>query len=368
MDTCWTFYAFAEVPASVWARWNALNRAGFDSPLLDADFIRTAWEHFGQGRERLAVAQHLGRDVAMVLLDFSHSTRPCAFIPSQLPLCPWVQVAGACFVALLDSLQQQLHSPRLLTSLSCLDPRLIPVPEADWLRRVAHITTGAIELPENFAAYLETRPHHAVANATRRIRKAAQSFGPVRLEVLRRPDDVTAAIQAYAALESQSWKAQQGTALTPGDAQCSFYTHALRQFCTAGRGRIYMLYFGEQLAAMELAVLQGSTIYMIKTTYARELRACSPGILLKWFLLQSLYGEMHPVRRLEYYGPLNESQLPWVTETRQLYHLNAYKHPLLASFHACLQRIRHPQAKSKSSEPEAPRGGRAGSIPATALP
>ena len=100
MDTCWTFYAFAEVPASVWARWNALNRAGFDSPLLDAGFIRTAWEHFGQGRERLAVAQHLGRDVAMVLLDFSHSTRPCAFIPSQLPLCPWVQVAGACFVAL----------------------------------------------------------------------------------------------------------------------------------------------------------------------------------------------------------------------------------------------------------------------------
>jgi hypothetical protein len=338
----WSFQPLSDSNSS-WARWDDFNARTFNTPLLNSCFLAPALKHFGTGKEFMAFGTDASGLAAACLLEEGGPLLAQTFAAAQLPLCAWLQRPDLRFGDLAEPLTAQLSRSTLLTSFFSLDPRLLSIPTADpCVQSLVHITTGAIQFPASFDQYLQTRSKKAVANVERRIRKAAGEFGKPSLKIVASQAEVGCAIDAYADLESSSWKALGGTALSRGDAQTSFYCQVMEAFYERKIGRIYQLYFGDRLAAMELAVLHGSVAYMLKTSFDSDLRACSPGILLKWYLIQSLFEESPPLRRLEHYGPLNESQAPWITESREMRHANVYRHPLFASLHSISRRWRKP--------------------------
>jgi hypothetical protein len=153
---------------------------------------------------------------------------------------------------------------------------------------------------------------------------------------------VAAGIGQYADLESAGWKAKGGTALVRGNQQWRFYSETMESYCREGRGRIYVLRFGDEVAAACLAVIADRTAYLLKTTHNEQLRSVAPGMFLRRHFIESLYSREPNVRRVEIYGSLNESQRPWITGVREMYHANAYRGPVIAALHTLSRRVKHP--------------------------
>lgn len=338
----WTFLP-ANTSEAAWGRWDALNHATHRTPLLHSRFIALALHYFGNGTETMAFASVGGEDIAACILDNHLPSRPQTFAASQLPLCTWLHRSQYDFSKLAKSLISHLPTSPFLLSFISLDPRLTPMTfSGKYTRLLPHITTGAVDLPPTFEQYIQSRSKNVLKNVNRRIRKADNDFGVPSLKILHTPEEVAQAVDVYAQLESKSWKAEIGTALTPNDHQTQFYKAAMVAFCHQKIGRVYQLLFGDRVVAVQLAIVDGSQAYLLKSTYDVECHACSPGILLKWMLLKSLFQEPRRITRLEYYGPLIAAQQDWVTELRVMYHINTYRHRVWAGLHALSQKIRQP--------------------------
>ena len=94
------------------------------------------------------------------------------------------------------------------------------------------------------------------------------------------------------------------------------------------------------ILAMRIVIDSGNCLYFLKTAYDPQFKAYSPGILITYLVIRSLYNNDSKVRRIEFYGSLNEAQKPWITGKRTLYHANVYKWPALKQLHAFYRRTK----------------------------
>jgi len=330
---------FAETSAA----WDEFNARTFRLPLLSAAVTGAALRHFGSGDEQLAIASDDRGTAALCVLRMRGTSVLETFQPSQLPVGTWLQRPELDLSELADSLVRQQAGHIVLASLLQLDPMLVPRPKDHGLvRSLPYIATGAIELPPSWHEYLAGRSENLNANLRRRQHKIEREHGPVSLEVQDGEADVGVGIGHYADLESAGWKAERGTALARGNQQWRFYCETMESYCRDKRGRIYVLRFGDQVAAACLAVIADKTAYLLKTTHNEQMRSVAPGMILRRQFIESLYSREPEVRRIEIYGSLNESQRPWITEVREMYHANAYRGSVIAALHTLSRRVKHP--------------------------
>jgi CelD/BcsL family acetyltransferase involved in cellulose biosynthesis len=325
------------------AFWDEFNARTFRLPLVSAGFAGAALRHFGDGSEQLATAVDDQGTAAACVLRVRGASLVETFQPSQLPVGLWLQRSGLDLAELADSLVQQQAGHIVLASLTQLDPLHVPRPQdGTRLRSMPYIATGTIELPPSWDDYLASRSENLLANLRRRQHKIEREHGPITLEVVDTEGDVAAGIGHYADLESVGWKAKRGTALERGNQQWQFYSETMASFCRDRRGRIYMLRFGDTLAAACLAVISDNFAYLLKTTHNEQMRNVAPGMILRRHFIESLYQREPEVRRIEIYGSLNEAQRPWITGVREMYHANAYRGPVIAALHTLSRHVKRP--------------------------
>jgi len=338
----WTFRPIADF-SDFESVWDNFNGETFRLPLLAAAFLRTGLRHFGSGSEQLAIATDEHGTAAMCLVHIRSTAVMETFQPSQFPVGPWLQRPDLDLAQLASSLVHDRSGQIALVSLTQLDPQFVPRPaDGQLLKSLRYIATGTIDLPEKLADYMAARSENLLANLRRRQHKIEREHGPVSLEVLEQPADVARGVDCYSDLESAGWKARRGTALAKGNVQWRFYAEALDAFCREGQGRVYVLRIGNEPAAASLVVIAGGTAYLLKTTHNEQLRSIAPGMILRRHFIESLYERETSVRHVEIYGALNESQRPWVTRVREMYHLNAYRGPVIAALHTLSRRLKQP--------------------------
>jgi CelD/BcsL family acetyltransferase involved in cellulose biosynthesis len=346
----WSFQPVAAV-GDFESVWDEFNDRTFRFPLLSAAFLRIGLRHFGSGDEQLAIATDSRGTAAMCLMRVRSAAVMETFQPSQFPVGPWLQRSDVDLAHLARSLVHERSGQIALASLTQLDPLFVPRPaDGPLLKSMRYISTGTIELPDMLADYMAGRSENLLANLRRRQHKIEREHGPVSLEVLERPADVAKGIDCYADLEGVGWKARVGTALVKGNVQWRFYTEALEFFCGKGQSRAYVLRIGDEPAAATLVVIAGKTAYMLKTTHNERLRSVAPGMSLRRHFIESLYEREASVRRVEIYGALNESQRPWVTGVRDLYHSNVYRGPVIAALHTLSRRIKSSVPRHRAVE------------------
>lgn len=336
----WTFRPVGQV-ADFEREWDDFNSRTLRAPLLDATFLRNAVRHFGNGDEHLAVASDGEGTAAMCLLRMRGPAVIQTFQPSQLPLCPWLQRSDIDVSTLAGSLVHNHAGPIVLLALTQLDPWLVArPPDAPLLRTLPFITTGTIEIDDSLEQYMADRSANLLANLRRRQRSAEHEFGPISLEVIDAAEGIENGMALYSALESAGWKAKVGTAIERGNFQWRFYVDAMTALARRGQGQLFALRFGDQLAAAGLAIVHDSVAYMLKTTYNEQLRTYSPGVFLRREVITRLQRQVPPVGRIEMYGPLNAAQSQWVTATREMYHINAYRTRSVARLHSISKLLR----------------------------
>lgn len=310
------------------AEWTALNqRLNQGHPLTSFDFIHALAHQFADPTDWLAVCVR-GQEVVGAVPLKRLPMRWCSFLPAQAQM-------SALLIAepeLLCSLIGALPGPTVCLDLLAVDPHYGPALDT-WARRVSesslHATTLNVDLRGGYAEYWQSRSRSLrddVKNKWNRLRKDGRVHA---FQALSGPDDIPAALARYAAMEGQSWKAEQGTALTLGTAQGDFYADLLARFTKSGGVTVYELTIDKELAASEIVIRSGRMSVLLKTAHDASLQRYAPGYLLDQLVLESEFN-LGASDVVEFYTSANEAKLRWGTEQRDIRHLRLYRNAAIA--------------------------------------
>ncbi len=329
------------------ARWSSLHQAGPACALLHYDFVAPLLAHFGSGRELLACYEQDARTLAMAIVTPSGRAAWHTFQPAQAPLGIWLQAPGADQQALLASLLAALPGLPLVLGLTQCDPDLLPRPRDGGAQATTdYQDTARITLGASFRDYWEGRGKNLRANLKKQRARLAREGVSARLEVLRDPAGVAAAVADYGRLESSGWKQEAGTAVHADNPQGRYYRAMLEAFCARGAGAVYRYWFGERLAAMDLCIEDAQCLIVLKTTYDESVaQGLSPTLLMREEACRALFAEGR-FAHIEFFGKVMPWHLRWTDEVRTQYHLNHYRWPLLRRAHAALRARRSGVASS----------------------
>ena len=305
--------------ANLQSDWDRLNAQRGNLPFLSSTALISALSVFGQGGERLLVGQSGERIAAMLLLIDAGKLRWQTFQPSQIPLGAWVAEGSRSIEEVAHSL---LHDGPMKLSLSLsltqVDPLFAPrCDDTSESRHDDYIDTAWVDIGKNLRQNM------------RKQRNKLQAEGiKVEMRVWRTATDMPDAIARYGALEGQGWKAQEGTAIRPDNAQGRFYTELLSSAAAKGEAAVYEYLFDDKPVAINLCLRRGHTLTVLKTTYDESIKIYSPAFLLNEEMTQSLF-QAQEIQRLEYYGSLMEWHTRWTDNRRTLYHLTMFRNSVV---------------------------------------
>lgn len=309
--------------------WDALNRRLYGGhPLFDSRFVFGLLQHFPESRTRAYALGPVDAPRALVLLEpyrpgfwrLMHRSQaealPVLIEGRDLEQIPPLMRTISPWTICLDFLHQDpLYSPWNGCATS---PLAIVKP---------HARTASLSLSGTFEAYWHARPKSLRQNIARSVRKAHAELGPLTLRVVEDPAGVRRSVLDFGAMESRSWKAEGGTAITPDNAQGRFYQDVLERFARTGQGLSYELFAGDMVIARQLAIANHDICITLKTTYAEEFGRYSPGRLLDHEMLR-LEFDRKRFGRIEFYTKADGLQLQWATESREINHVTCCRSEL----------------------------------------
>lgn len=351
----WTLHPVAHF-ASVARTWDALCEQSGALPFLRSDFLVPALAEFGAGREVLAIAGSPAEPVAMGLFIRKRAGTWETFQPAQLPLGALVARNGPRLADLAQALIPALPGFALTVAITQQDPAIRARPEeTDSLGTLDYVDTARVAVEGTFDAYWSARGKNLRQNVRKQLAKVEQDGTVPRFDCITEPRGVAEAIAQYGRLESAGWKAQGGTAIGAGNAQGRFYRSVFEAFCARGAGRIYRYWLGDRVVAIDLCVVDGPMLVVLKTTYDESLRAVSPASLLRFAYFRALFDE-GAIRSIEFYGKVMDWHLRWTSDVRTLYHVNAYRWPWVKRLHARSRMRQRDQNRMPASLADVPGG------------
>ena len=335
--------------ASISDRWQKLCDASVKSPLLSSEFIAGCLQHFAKGEELVCIGEGTDGPIAATILQRRGRFLWETFQPSQMPIGPWMQAAGLNFDQVQASLLRALPKWAMMLGTTSIDPMFVPKPNTTTSVSLDSITTGEIDLPESFDGYMNSLDAKHVAGMYRRLRKTEREIGAVTRTTKTDVVDVEDFVQLYADLESRGWKGRVGTALKPGDHQSAFYADLLKSFAAKGQAKMFVLRFDSRPVAAQIAIASGTRMYLLKTTFDPDFRNLGPGVLLHHQVTTHCFEEPRKYRRIELYGPLNDSQKMWITGKRVIFHVNSYRSSAVAKLHRHLIGLKRQKASVETT-------------------
>jgi hypothetical protein len=310
--------------------WDRVNDARGGVPFLRAAFIRQLLKEFGSGDELLAAYGDGNSAAAFAVLSPKGMGVWQTYQPSQLPLGAWIARPGFDLPRPLAELLRALPGVGTMIGLSQQDPLFEerPTDGGHW-QTLDYIETPWVEVSGSFEAYWEARGKNLRTNMRKQRAKLEAEGTPPRIEVLTASADVAQGIADYGRLESAGWKAADGTAIHPDNAQGRFYRAMLEEYCRNGTGWIYRYLFGDKVVAVDLCVGNADTLVVLKTTYDESYKTLSPSSLLREDAFRRIFADGR-VKRIEFYGRLMEWHTRWTDRKRVLYHANYHRWPFLS--------------------------------------
>jgi CelD/BcsL family acetyltransferase involved in cellulose biosynthesis len=305
--------------------WDALNGDVGDLPFLRSDFLLPALAEFGTGQEYLAIGEEEGAPLAMGIFRRAGRGFWETFQPSQLPLGAFVAKRGLPLDAALFALGRALPGVVLGVALTQQDPAITPRPGiSPTLGTLDYVDTACVRISGTFDEYWALRGKNLRQNVKKQVAKLIQDGVVSKLELVEEPAEVAEAIVQYGALESAGWKAGYGTAISPENAQGRFYRSVFERLCGAGSGRIYRFSLDGRIVAMDLCLVGGGALVILKTTYDEAMKSISPAFLMRHSYLPAVFADKR-FNRIEFYGKVMEWHLRWTDEVRTLFHVNRYR-------------------------------------------
>jgi hypothetical protein len=326
-------------------QWDDLLARCGGSPLLESAHLLSLLTHHSSGKEMLALQRFGFRVTAMSIVAPAGQGFWKTFQPATLPVSPWLSPAADiadCAHELISYLPGWVLGIRI----GSLNPYMHPRGEVKAFSRLDPAgTCGFVDVSERYDQLLDGG-RSVTSKVKRQREKLAQEGIATRLRCSTGAADVMPALREFAAL-ARSGRHASASERSVSDPVAQF-TDPMVAFCAKGRGRIYRLYFGDRVVAMDLCVDNGSSIAVLATAYDETFRSASPFTLMRFDQMQE-WAEEGQFKRLELYGKVLQWYSKWRHDACKLYSTTVYRWPLLRSLHSQFDRGR--SAKSEQSRP-----------------
>lgn len=329
----------ADLTANFWSEWDELNREHCaNHPLLQSRMVEALTAHYPSAITPLRLTD-TGRTVGLVLLR-QKSGRfglvRSGYLPSQS------QIALAQINPNYRDFERQLFSALPLAAqrvdLPFVDSQYqTPIAGAKSAQITSRGTDMVVQIAGNhFEDYWQSRPRSLKKNISRYLNRVARELGDLSLVATSKESDMNAALTRYGFLESRGWKGENGTAIHPSNRQGRFYMDVLSAFASSGNARVYELYQGDHLLASRLTVDNGQLLVILKTTFDEDFRRYAPGRLLLHSMLQHVFEEQR-IACVDFYTNATPDQLEWATDTRPIYDVSLYRHPIMGKAYQAIK-------------------------------
>ena len=305
------------------AAWDALNHARFGKhPLLDSRFWNGLLQHFGNPGVVLWVLQDGATVLAMCLLARKSLGVWQSYLPTQAQLGPVMLTDPA----MARSLLAALGPGALQLDLLCLDPLLgvqDPAPQHTDIDVTLHALTMNVDTSGSFDDYWAQRPSQLRKNMRRHQRRGEALGKCFQYREVAQADQLCAAVDRYAALESSGWKGLVRTALSLDSDQTAFFSDLLFAYAGTGQAAVHELWSDDQLVASRLVIHANGMLVILKTCYDESLAEHAPGWRLLTATLHTCFADP-AIRAVEFYTNANQGQLPWAGSTRWIRHFSVF--------------------------------------------
>lgn len=301
--------------------------SGVATALLSPCFLGVLVARLGTDDVRIIVGRN-GEEIVLLLPVVRKAFGIYeTFCPSQLPVTPLVARGLSLDPDFLRQCSRALASPVLMLSILNFDElafgqKVSFDDTASELRPYAD--TMHVDLTGEFQSYWSSRSKKLRDNIkryTNRLEKDGYRIGFVSNETMA---DVSEALARYAEIESSGWKGEQGTAINLADEQGRFYTDCLRCFAKDRATRIFELTLNGNVVSSRIVVFRGNGAVFLKTTYDESFSRYSPGRILLYRSLESLF-DNDGLHRVEFYTKVTKDQAQWSSGTRPIVHIELHR-------------------------------------------
>ncbi len=323
----WVFQPASEAFEELRKDWDALNRSQHNHILLDSGFVAPLVRHFG-GRDVILGMRQNGGKAGMVLLVRNGRAAWETFQPSQAPLGLIVlnhqDEEGESLLELLEN----LPGYPLQLGVRQQDPdysRFPPVSPRPDIQVLEYVQTARLPLEGTFESFWESRSINLKHNLARQRRRLAEQGHRFELVAHRDPASVAACLREYGRLESQGWKAKEGTAVTEDNVQGRAYREILETFWARGEGVVYQFLLDGKVIASDLCLARNGMLVVLKTAYDDSVERISAALLMRQEIVRQLYAEKE-IRVIEFYGRVRDWHTKWTSQIRTMFHVNCFRH------------------------------------------
>lgn len=322
-------------------------------------FVRTAWRHFHSDRDRLFIIFFRLANQVVAIAPFKIAIERFFFAPLRVMrfISQWGEGDGP---SIITSIEQSLIWTQIEKFLSDTYKQwdLIVLPEqpvesplhkgtifnsGTFRKRIGALgQSHYIALGDSWDAYLAARTSKARANWTRGRKKLFALDQPCSFECIVAPEQISAAIERYIALEQLSWKKGKDFSVGGNATQFEFYKDLLTRLATGRMAALYFIKYGTEDIAATIIYKYKRTIYAVQITHADKFHQLSPGLLLFVEVLRELFeSDFSELDFLGFEPTTNRRhwKIDWASGSRQRVNVNVYRNGLRVYAHAIEKKI-----------------------------
>ena len=301
--------------------WNKLNQQTHNQAILTANFINCLISHYFTGKEQLVVVKD---NEAIIFIGFFEKVgfgRWQTVMPSQAPLGLWLSANGSVDEKLLTKVASVLPGIILQIDLLQADSRYLTVGPNIYQQH--YIETGNKPIPTHYDDFFKTIGKNLRQNCNKAYNRAERENDVFTTKLLTDSAEVVAGVVKYGEIESNSWKADQGTAISAENAQGKFYQNMMGQLAQHGAACVWYFMVSDKVAAVDLCVSHNGHLIILKTTFDEQFAQYSPALLLKMQMLKH-YAEHSElgIKNIEFYGKAMDWHKRLNSELRPIVHLS----------------------------------------------
>lgn len=329
-------------------QWNRLNQQTQRQAILDADFISCLIQHFFNGSEQLVVVEQADQIYFIGFFQRCGFGRWQTVMPSQAPLGLWLAAQHQVDEALLQCIAKAL--PGLVLQIDLLQADSRQLQAAPAIYQQLYIETGNRPVPASYEDFAKTIGKNLRQNCNKAYNRAERDNDILEAKLVCSATDVAEGVLRYAEIESQSWKAKEGTALSPDNAQGKFYHDMMTTLAQREAACVWYFMVSGQVAAVDLCVIKDGNLIILKTTFNEQYSRYSPALLLKLDMLKHYADKPElGVRNIEFYGKAMDWHKRLNSDLRSVVHLSWQRTRLLQWL---VRKIKQQNKDNAGAEPQ----------------
>jgi CelD/BcsL family acetyltransferase involved in cellulose biosynthesis len=169
--------------------------------------------------------------------------------------------------------------------------------------------------PDDWASYAASRSRK-FRQQIRRVQRRLESSGATQIEIHRKfaPYEVEPLLMRGFEVENRSWKGRNGTSVLKSTDMVEAYTKQATELARCGQLHLALMQHDGRDIAFALGMVAKRTYFSLKIGYDDAFADYSPGVLLRWRLLKTLF-EDEALERIDFFGPHGAANARFATAT-----------------------------------------------------